>query len=470
MSDSNTSPDPAPKKTPKKSPLAKTWKTPPGTDPAEPAKAGATVPSHETLDAFFDPDSGAYYRRNEFGEYQKAAIGSIGRYLRKLGFSSKTAEGHSLSPKDQAIEFIETHCTVDYAGSLAGYSVGFREIDGLKILVLDSPRLIDPKKGSWETLRAVFEGLLGAEQCGHFFAWLKVAIEALRAEERFPGQALVIAGPINSGKTFCQKLITVLLGGREAKPYAAMTGRTDFNSELFGAEHLTIDDEAGSADPRIRKNFGDEIKKMTVNDGIRIHKKNGEAFMLSPQWRVTISLNDDAPSLQVLPQLSDGVRDKLILLKARAAPMPVDTSTSAGRKLLWKILTEELPAFVHFLVNDFKIPEEWKESRFGVKAYHNPDILELIDGTSDEHKLLELIDGSDLWGAIATEPWEGRAAELEERLIERYGVTARRLLAFNSACGQYLGLLKGKTNRITSRILNGNTLWKITPSPSPYRD
>lgn len=469
MSDSDTSPGPAPKKKPKKSPLAKEWKTPPEPDPGELVKGGETGPSHETLDAYFDPDSGAYYRRNESGEYQKAAIGSIGRYLRKLGFSSKTAEGHSLSPKDRAIERIETHCTVDYAGSLAGYSVGLREIHGRKILVTDSPRHIAPKAGSWETLRAVFEGLLGAEQCGYFYAWLKVAIEALRAERLRPGQALVIAGPPRCGKSLCQALITELLGGREAKPYAAMTGRTDFNSELFGAEHLTIEDEAASPDPRVRKTFGHEIKKVTVNRAQRAHKKNREAFTLFPLWRLTITLNDDAGSLQVLPQLEDGMRDKLTLMKAKAFTMPVDTSQPAGEELLWNSLTAELPAFVHYLLNGFTIPEEWKESRCGVRAYHHPDILELIDATSDEHKLLELIDGFDLWGTIAAEPWEGRAAELEEKLIERYGVTARRLLSFNSACGQYLGLLKAKTDRVTSRILNGNTLWRITPPPSESR-
>ncbi len=123
MSDSEHSPAPAPapKKKPKKSPLAKEWKTPPEPDPAEPAKAGATVPSHETLDAFFDPDSGAYYRRNESGEYQKAAIGSIGRYLRKLGFSSKTAEGHALT-EDR--EDIETDCTVECRPPYFGRSTG----------------------------------------------------------------------------------------------------------------------------------------------------------------------------------------------------------------------------------------------------------------------------------------------------------------------------------------------------------
>lgn len=206
--------------------LSKEWKTPP--EPVEESEKPGddSVPDPETLDAFFDPDSNTYYRRNEAGNYQKASIGSIGRYLRKLGFSSKTPEGQALSPKDRAIEYVETHCAVDFAGPLAGYSVGLREIHGRNVLVTDSPRLIDPKPGGWETLRAIFEGLLGEDQSARLFAWLKIAVEALREERLRPGQALVIAGPPRCGKSLCQALITELLGGREAKPFAAMTGKT----------------------------------------------------------------------------------------------------------------------------------------------------------------------------------------------------------------------------------------------------
>lgn len=124
-----------------------------------------------------------------------------------------------ISGKSLAIEFIETHRKVDYAGSLAGHSVGHREIHGKKILVATTPRLIDPKAGNWETLRAVFEGLPEKEQSAHLYAWLQAGIEALRAERMRPGQALVIAGPPRCGKSLCQALITELPGGREAKPF-----------------------------------------------------------------------------------------------------------------------------------------------------------------------------------------------------------------------------------------------------------
>lgn len=473
-----SNPDPFPRmsdKNPKKREpkLSKEWKTPPEPIDENREPAGDSPPNPETLDSWFDPDSNTYYRRNESGEYQKASVGSIGRYLRKLGYSSKTEEGQTLSPKDRAIEYIETHCAVDFAGPLAGYSVGMREIHGRKVLVTDSPRLIEPKRGEWTTLRAIFEGLLGEEQSARLFAWLKIAVEALREERLRPGQALVLAGPPRCGKSLCQALITELLGGREAKPFAAMTGRTDFNSELFGAEHLMIEDEAASADPRVRKTFGHEIKKVAVNRAQRCHKKNREALTLFPLWRLTITLNDDAGSLQVLPQFEDGIRDKLTLLKASPFTLPVDTSQPAGEELLWNALTGELPAFVDYLVNEFRIPEAWRESRCGVVFYHNSDLLALMDATSDEYKLLEMIDEhGDLFGVDGTEVWEGRSVKLEELLIDRFGPSARKLLTgYNSACGQLLGFLREKTDRVEHRgKREGNLIWRIFPPPSKYSE
>jgi len=455
----------------KKPKLSKSWKKPPPL--IQPAKKEAAkkkpapkIPELDSgsLDAFFDPASNVYYRRDEEGKYIKAQSGSIGRYLKSLGYSAFTAEGETMSAKDRALEYIERFRNVCYAGPLAGHSLGMKEIKGDKILVTESLRLIDPAPGEWENLRAVFEGLLDVEQSRVFFAWLKVAIEALRAERHRCGQALVIAGPPSCGKSLVQDIITALLGEREAKPFSYMTGKTPFNSELFEACHLVIGDEQTSADPRERKKFAADIKQVTVERSQRCHPKNRPAFMLSPIWRLSITLNADPAGLQVLPQLEEGVRDKIILLKAEAFPLPVDTTPADGEEKLWNLLSDEMPAFVDYLLNVFTIPESMSDPRFGVKAYHNPDILEMCDSTSDEYRLLELIDTSDLFASPLAVEWEGKAVELEERLVDHHGRMAAKLFSYNSAGGKLLGMLKMKTDRVTSRKLHGHTLWKITPA------
>src|SRR5204862_7823749 len=104
-------------------------------------------------------------------------------------------------------------------------------------------------------LRRLLETLLydsHYDQLSYGFAWLKVAYEALRAGVWRPGPALALAGPRNCGKSLLQQLITLILGGRSAKPYRYMRGGTEFNADLFGAEHLCIEDEHCSTDIRSR--------------------------------------------------------------------------------------------------------------------------------------------------------------------------------------------------------------------------
>lgn len=413
-------------------------------------------------DVYFDDRGGFFYRRDSQGRYIKASVSSCRRFLKTLGFSAKSVDGLP-SDLDRVLEFIETNQNVKYAASLAGYPAGARSMGGKSVLVTESPRLIESAAGSWSTLRAIFEGLLGEEQAVILYRWLKVAVESVRSSRNRPGQALVIAGPPRCGKSLCQAIITELLGGRVALPFAYLCGRTEFNSELFQAEHLVIEDEAASSDPRVRKKFGSEIKGLTANRNQKCHAKNREALTLRPIWRVSITLNDDPASLLVLPQLEHGLRDKLILLHARAFEMPVDTSTETGEEMLWRQLTAELPAFQHHL-DGLNIPEDCRDARYGLAAYHNPDLIELMDSATDEMKLLELID-THLFDSPCSGEWEGLAAELEEKLRDECGAaTVGRLFYHNTACGQLLGELRRRMpNRVDRRILHGRTLWKIRP-------
>jgi hypothetical protein len=431
-------------------PLARNW---------SPDVPEVPAPKAYDVDLFFDDRGGCYFRRDVDGNYIKATAASARRYLRTLGFSAKSEDG-SPSALERVLEFVETGQNVAYAAPLAGYKAGHYKMQGRRILVTSGPALINPTPGSWDTLAAIFEGLLGPEQCRWFYLWLKVGVEAVRHSRHRRGQALIIAGPPNCGKSLCQAIITELLGGRSASPFAFLCGRTEFNSETFAAEHLTIEDQAASSDPRVRKRFAAEIKGLVANLVQRCHAKNREALNLSPIWRVSITLNDDPASLLVLPQWEDGLADKLMLFHARSFKMPVDTSTAAGEEMLWRQIRAELPAFVHHL-DGLTIPEEMKDSRFAVRAYHNPELLDLMDAATDETKLLEIIDGT-----LFTDPqvgaWDGYARDLESALEGAPGL--RALLAFSNTCGQLLGALARKTDRVKMLPkLHGFQRWQIIP-------
>lgn len=441
---SSTSPAPG------SDPLARNWSA---DVPEVPA------PKPYDVDMHYDDRGGCYYRRDEDGRYIKATVASARRYLRTLGFSAKSEDGRP-SDLDRVLEFIETGQNCEYAAPLAGHKAGLYTIQGRRVLVTTSPRLIDPVPGSWDTLQTIVVGLLGEEQCPWFYAWLRFAIESVRHNRHRRGQALIIAGPPNCGKSLLQAIITELLGGRSASPFAFLCGRTEFNSETFAAEHLTIEDQAASSDPRVRKKFGAEIKGLVANTVQRCHAKNREALNLSPIWRVSITLNDDPASLLVLPQWEDGLRDKLMLFHAKAFTMPVDTSTPSGEEMLMRQLRSELPAFVHHL-GGLTIPAEMKDTRFGVRAYHNPDLLDLMDAATDEMKLLEMIDAK-----VFTDPqtgaWEGYARELEDELAGVSGL--RQLLTSVNTCGLLLGALARKKERVEMLPkLHGSQRWRVHP-------
>jgi len=293
------------------------------------------------------------------------------------------------------------------------------------------------------------------------FAWLKIAYEALRAGLWRGGPAIALAGPRGCGKSLLQNLFTLILGGRSAKPYRYMSGGTQFNADLFGAEHLMIEDEHSSTDIRARRAFGSNIKQFTSNRDQSCHGKNRQALTLTPFWRVSISVNDEPEAMMVLPPLSDSehdsLGDKIILLSAQKAEMPLPTVENEGWQKFWCTLIAELPAFLDFLMN-WNIPDELRHPRFGLKAWQHPRLLVALDALAPETRLLTLIDegifrGHEVaQGVIAYSgrdkpKWEGTAEKLESLLCDfnsPFCNEARRLLSWPSATGTYLGRLAHK--------------------------
>jgi hypothetical protein len=338
---------------------------------------------------------------------------------------------------------------------------------GQRVLVRRAARLLQPQAGECPTIDALLNGLLADpeyDQVVFVRGWLKVAYEALLEGKLRHGQMLALAGPKDCGKSLLQNVITEVLGGRAAKPYRYMCGATDFNGDLFGAEHLMIEDEVSFTDIRARRHFGARIKDFTVNTVQSCHAKNRQAVSLKPFWRVSISVNDEPENLLILPPLDDSLEDKIILLKAYKNPLPIETATLEGRQRLMATLVAEVPAFLHQLMN-FAIPPELKSERFGITHFHHPELLTALSDMSPEMRLLALIDAMM---AESEQPgqWTGTAADLERMLCEsKHNHEARRLLDWNNAAGTYLGRLAKKyPERIKQVRTKTQRDWVINPA------
>lgn len=399
--------------------------------------------------------------------------GQFKKNLENMGYKSKKFKGQTLSEVDMHLIDLRENNHVDYVGGLAGYPKGFYMIDEKRLLVNQGPKLIYPKEGKFDMIDKIIDNLLFDMdetdekkqdlQLIHFILWLKIAYESLMYRTFRPGQVLILAGERECGKSLLQKIITELLGGRSARPYKFMTDKSEFNADLFEAEHLIIEDEVAMTGIKERRQFGNKIKQFAANDSHRCRAMYRDAMELKPFWRVSISLNDEPENLLILPPMDESLVDKMIILRAFKKPMPMNTSKNEDRIKFWQKIKEELPAFAYYLTT-LKIPEDKISERYGVTHFHNEYILGEISLLSPENKLLDLIDIC-LFKDDFTQKneFELTARDLEMKLITnndtKYG--AEKLLSHPTTCGTYLGRLAKKTDRVEQIRKANERLWKI---------
>ena len=289
----------------------------------------------DILPIYYNSLTKDYIRRNPNGRWQAFGIRELTTRLVEAGLSRKVDEDTPLSECDIMRHRITDEHDVVWMGPVAGHREGFYEKNGIRYLVTNSPTLIEPQEGEWPVIHHLLFNLFGETQYPVFLAWLKIAASSLRSGNWSQQQALAIAGEAGCGKTFVQtKIITPCLGGRAAKTANKMLGHTHFNAELFGAEHLMMDDEFVSHKIADRLALGASIKKMTVStEGESLHGKNENAVPISPFWRLTFTCNDNAEALQVLPPLNEDVADKIIILKAVKHEFLMPTYTQEEKSL-----------------------------------------------------------------------------------------------------------------------------------------
>jgi hypothetical protein len=347
---------------------------------------------------------------------------------------------------------------VHYTGCLAGHTAGYYEANGVRMLVTEGPRLITPAPGNFPTIDKLITGLLGAdEECGAlqvttFLCWMKSALESVSTGKWRPAQILALAGPVGCGKSLLQRLITECIGGRAADAFRYLSGGTQFNRDLFGAEHLVIDDEQASTDFRTRMQMAAQLKKIAVARDHQCHGKGRDAVNLRPIWRCTVSLNDEGECLLVLPPLRPDIADKIHIFRCSSPAVPFPTETPEAQTEYWVTLVSELPAFLHYCMRT-EVPADLTDQRFGIRAFKHPTLVLDLENQAPEMAMLELID-AELWRNTSTNEWRGTARELEEVLRGDSSVVreqAQRSLSWTGAVGTLLGRLAKKQD---GRIIN----------------
>jgi hypothetical protein len=419
----------------------------------------------------------------------------------------KAREDERLSESKRTFLWVRRNrCLDEVFPALPGYRSGVHRLDsGERVLVKTQPNLLTPAEGEWPTLRAVIEGLLstgkeGLDQTDYFYSWCKVAHESLRDGEPGnwrPGHAVIFAGPRGAGKSLLQtKIVTPLLGGREADPQKFLFGTDDFNGDCFAAEHLNLGEVPSSQKTVDRIALAETIKQIVATPLARMRLMRTEPWSVHPYWRLTISLNDDPDKLRSLPPISADYGDKVLIFHTKRTPLPMRTQTLEERRAFSEALSSEMPAFLHWLLHEWEIPGElltYKDgsdaTRFGFREYHHPlvkdglfdetpaaELMMLIDMADFEHegakglKLWDLPSPAGSTAGVDGRVWHGPAVALERILTGQGGfpcsidTQARELLRHNRL-PILLQRLNSNPDIAGLRLEKGNTRawkgWKI---------
>lgn len=408
----------------------------------------------EELDLYWLNGSSSYFLRRKDGDRSKfLSMGpaEIRRKLRVRRVRQKPdlEAGEFVSPLDTVLDTATETRVVDYAINLGGTPAGVYEMPGGRILVRESPRLIIPRQGSCDTILEFLLSLLGNVQTDYFLSWLKIAFDAVRNGEKRPGQALIIIGPSDCGKSRIQhQIITPMIGGRSADPKSYFFGRTDFNSEMIGAEHLLIEEIPSSTAYEDRIFFGERIKEATVNDTARLHGKMRDAIMVCPFWRLSITLNNEPDKLRALPPMTPDVSEKLIILEAKSSPQFWNRFDSFAdpRVAFREAFDREMPALAHMLAT-MDIPERLTGKRYGVKSFIPQELSERLFESEPEFSLLLLIE-KELWrGQDSPAPWRGDAEDLRHALTHESSEVRSSALGLCKPGLAFIGILLQKLSR-----------------------
>lgn len=413
-----------------------------------------------------------YYRREGDGGFSELSQGEVTRIL-EVDFS--------LNRETQIKGILNVVLKDRYlagVADVAGNRAGIQNIGGKRLLIASSPKLIEPADGECETILSFLTALLGEDGSLRFRLWLKFGYEALREPRHRPGQCLVLAGPSGKGKGVLQShLITPILAGREADPKAWLFGGEKFNEELIASEHLKMEEMPSSVAYENRLMLAERMKEMSVNTTQRLRGMHKSALTVKPQWRVSMSLNDEPDRLKVLPPLTPDFRDKLLLLKTSSENFCARfaNDNADGFEIFLRIAEREMPAFAAHLLA-LECPKSHRDHRYGVRSFVDPTIEEMLFDQEPESIMLTLIDeylfpsSLDFQedGSGELNPWKGSATELREKLIDEGSKghkTARKLLdGAAEVCGRLLGRLAKKfPDRFSEHRTGKKRSWVIQP-------
>jgi hypothetical protein len=199
-----------------------------------------------------------------------------------------------------------------------------------------------------------------------FLSWLKRAYVSALQGDMLRGHALFLVGTVGVGKTLLSTRIIAAAMGGSSEAADFLLSASGFNKELASVGVWQIDDATISADAASRDKFSAILKRVVANPSMSFHPKGIDQQRVDWPGRVVTTLNSDAASIGMIPNIDSGLQDKIIVLKFSDSPR-----VFPQKHQLEATIRTELPYLLRFVI-DWDIPSSITgENRFGIEKGKN---------------------------------------------------------------------------------------------------
>jgi hypothetical protein len=318
--------------------------------------------------------------------------------LRSRGLTNSKKKGQALSEVEAAVLAISQQNRIEAIAPLVFSADRIVRYSSRRILNTADIRPVQPApvgagvETNWpfihKWLTQLFEDDTTLPTVNFFHAWMKRFYEAALHRIEKQGQALILVGPTNKGKSLLSnRVISALVGGHaDASDY--VSGHTKFNRDLARVAAWVIDDTTSAASFEDQRKATEIIKRTVANPRIVYHAKYADAIDLPWTGRIIFSLNMDATSLSVIPTLDSSNRDKLMALRVRENA----TSDFPANVVLEKTIADELPFYARWLLDWDPPAAVVGGNRFGVASHIDETIAAAAYDNSSRSVVAEVVE------------------------------------------------------------------------------
>lgn len=414
-----------------------------------------------------------YWYRDGLGEWRGHKQENAALRLRVAGLSVENKKG--VSEVSRALHFLHEHRYVDGVMPVVFNKAEVVRQGSRRYLNVARAVPMEPAPAGsvsewgqgFPWLGEMLHNMLEGKDRIAFLAWWKVFYEGALSGTLSRGHAMILLGPVESGKSFISNVVVAGSVGGHCPAGAFVLGTTDFNREVFDYGLMTVDDQSGAASDAAASKFGERVKSIIVNPLLKYRAMYQDGVPLDWYGRLFLTGNDDQQSLRGVPPLDGSIDDKLMIVHSGRAGVPFE----ADYRMNTLRAVAELPFLLRWLL-DWQIPAEMLGGRLGIKGYINDLMHAKATAAAGVMEILDLLNAfgrvNNVWadGAI----WTGKAVDLVREMSGDDSFRGLALKDSTRTVGRKLSKLHAMGNeqiKIHRASVSSNTIiWEIHPPPT----